>query len=255
MLRKLYFPATVVLIFAAWVALSGRVLATLPVIGSSMWLYTISGLLLGLMPLVYQLGIERPGAPQPVALVCGAGLAVAAAACAKALEFDAVFGGVWKLLALSAAYLLALSLFGMRRRAVAVTSLIAAATAALGAWLLYRLLCILDTQIISHSLHARLTPYFMLGVAFVLGALLPLPRLARRPAVPLAVLALQLIVWITALLGYSGVVRSGFVSFCVRLTLGTFTANAMCLSMGLTGLMLRQTLLALRPGRQTPHSA
>ncbi|MGN1069420.1 MAG: hypothetical protein ACI4P5_03325 [Candidatus Fimadaptatus sp.] len=230
-------------------------LATLPGIGSSMWLYTLSGLLLGLLPFVYQLGSGRPGAPQPVALICGAGLAVAAAVCAKALEFDAVFEGVWKLLAFSAACLLALSLFGMRRRAVAVTSLIVAAIASLGAWLLYRLLCILDTQIISHSLHARLTPYFMLGIAFVLGALLPLPRLARRPVVPLTVLALQLIVWITALLGYSGVVRSGFVSFCVRLTLGTFTANAMCLSVGLTGLMLRQTLLALRPGGQTPQSA
>lgn len=255
MLRKLYFPAMLVLIFAVWLLLSGRVLATLPVIGSSMWLYTISGLLLGLLPFVYQLGIERPGAPQPVALICGVGLAIAAIVCAKVLKFDAVFDGVWKLLAFSAAYLLALSLFGMRRRAVTVTSLIVAAIAALATWQLYRLLCILDTQIISHSLHARLTPYFMLGIAFVLGALLPLPRLARRPAVPLAVFALQLIVWITALLGYSGVVRSGFVSFCARLTLGTFTANAMCLSMGLTGHMLRQTLLALRSGGQTPQSA
>ena len=255
MFRKLYFPATVVLIFAAWLALSGYVLATLPVIGSSMWLYTISGLLLGLMPFVYQLGIERPGAPQPVALICGAGLAVAAVVCAKALEYDPVFDGVWKLLALSAAYLLALSMFGMRRRVVTVTSIIVVAITAPAAWLLHGLLGILDTQTISHSLHIRLTPYFILGIAFVLGALLPLPRLAQRPTVPLAILALMLIVWTTALLGYSGVVRDDFVSFCYKLVLGHTTAHSMCFGIGIAGLMLRQTLMTLHPGKQVLQAA
>lgn len=255
MRKKLYFPAMIVVIFAAWMLLSGRVLALLPGIGSSFLLNTVSCLLLGLLPFVYQLGSERPSTPQPVALICGAGLAVTSIVCASVLEFDTVFSGVWQLLALSAAYLLALSMFGMRRRVVTVTSIIVVAITAPAAWLLHGLLGILDTQTISHSLHIRLTPYFILGIAFVLGALLPLPRLAQRPTVPLAILALMLIVWTTALLGYSGVVRNDFVSFCYKLVLGHTTAHSMCFGIGIAGLMLRQTLMTLHPGKQVLQAA
>ena len=175
--KSVRFSLTVAAIYLAWVLLSGMALAFTPM--GSTWIYALNGLLLGLMPLAYQLTCgTRPRSPQPIALAGGLTALIATILCVNYL--DEIYAGSTRLIALTAGYLIGLCWYGDSRRAVALTAVGALVAAAVGAWLLYGLQGALTTGMAAHSLNMRLPLYFATAVALLLGLALPLPRLARR---------------------------------------------------------------------------
>lgn len=250
--KSVRFSLTVAAIYLAWVLISGMALAFTPM--GSTWIYALNGLLLGLMPLAYQLTCgTRPRSPQPIALAGGLTALIATILCINYL--DEIYAGSTRLIALTAGYLIGLCWYGDSRRAVALTAVGALVAAAVGAWLLYGLQSALTTGMAAHSLNMRLPLYFATAVALLLGLALPLPRLARRVTVPLAIVAVQLVVIVAALLGYSGVARNGFVSFCANLALGLRTNYAYCLYVGIAGMLLRQLLTIALTGSPSASKA
>lgn len=239
---RIRFALATLGIYVAWTLLSGRVLALTPM--GTTWMYALNGLLLGLMPLAYQLAIgRRPGRPQPVALGCGAIALAAAIVCANRL--DAVFSGSTRLVALAAGYALGVCWYAENRRMTALSAVLALALAGLGAGLLYALQRELTSSMTARSLSMHLPTYFDSAIAFAFGLALPLPRIARRAHVPLAVAAVQLTLIIAALLRYGGAVSGGFADVAARLTMTQTFSFSFCLYVGIAGMLVRQALYNL----------
>lgn len=245
--KKLRFPVLVAVMYVVWVLFSGYVLA-FTAIGSK-WLAALNGLLIGLLPMTYNLvnGV-RPRRPQPVALACGVAAFIAFVICLTRL--DEIYAGSTRLIALTAGYLLGLCWYDGSRRSVAASSLIMLILAALGAWLEYSLQSALTAGMSGRTLSMRLPLYFEAVIALAFGIALPLPRLARRVTAPLAIAAVQLVVIGAALLGYGGVAHNGFISFCANLTLGQVTNYSYWLYLGIAGMLLRQAFMTMPLGEK-----
>lgn len=254
--KSLRFALAVLGIYIAWTLLSGMVLAPTPI--GTKWLSAINGLLLGLLPLTYNLiNGKRPHLPHVVALSCGFIAFIAFAICLDYLGGN--YAGASRIIALTAGYLIGLCWCDGDKHSLTKISIGALVLAAVSAFVL----CKLENELLSNAetrrLGASIATYFEMTLALLLGLALPLPKLTRHVIIPLAIFVVQFIIMTIALLGYSGVVRSGFVSFCAKLVLSDIAAYSYWLNAGIAGMLLRQiVIIALQhkqPGSQSILSA
>lgn len=246
--KGLKFALAVLGTYIVWTLLSGMALALTPI--GSKWLSAINGLLLGLLPVAYNLANgKRPHLPHVVALSCGFIAFIAFAVCLDYLKNN--HPGASRIVALTAGYLIGLCWYDGGKRTLTRISAGALALTAVSVLLL----CILETNLLGNAetrrLGASMATYFEMTLALLLGFALPLPKLTRHIVIPLAIAIVQLVVVIAALLGYSGVARSEFVSFCAKLIFGQVTAYSYWLNVGIAGMLLRQVLIIALPHEQS----
>lgn len=246
--KSMLFALAAFGIYVAWALLAGMVLALTPI--SFTWLCAISGLLLGLLPMTYNLiGGRRPSSTHLFPLTCGLIAFIAFTICLSYLGDD--YSDSLRLIALTAGYLIGLSWYDGDARTLAKVSVVALVLTAAGT----AILCTAKTPLLSNPATRRLgmsaSTYFEMALALLLGFALPLPKLARRMAVPLTIFAAQLIIVISALLAYSGALKCGFTSFCARLVIGQVTAYSYWLYLGIAGMLLKQVLAIALPRKQS----